>query len=298
MQIRRFFLVLISFLFFGIPIFGQDLCQGFIINKLTREKIPFVTISLLNDNRGTNADDQGMFHLCINKLNNDTLIVSSVGYKYLKIPVRNLPLNMVLELEEKRNILPEVIIGKKSIMSSLILNEFSQCGNNYYTTSGVITQMAQHFQAPIENSQLSEINICKLGDNSLFRIRIYSMDSINKIPSEDIADTIIEVKSSKRHVHINLEKFNIVIPKKDFFIAIEWIKIPYNERKEKSNMYGNGTTISYQYSPFLCYRDRKIANFTDSDNTVEVLQKGYNNRWMRLSLKKSRALLISAKIKY
>jgi len=285
---------LLLFIFFPIISFGQVVFNGEVISRSSSLIIPFATVGFIKNNSGTNADEHGKFTLSPSKFENDTLIISCVGYKTLKVDISKFPMNMRFELENKEITLNEIIIGKQYNKSSPFLNEFTNCGINYYTTSGYIAEVAQHFKTDVNNSLLSEINICKSSDNALFRIRVYSMDSVRKIPLFDLADTIIEVKSTRRHVHLDLEKYKILIPNKDFFVSVEWLKIKSNERESKRVINGI-KTIYFQYSPFLSFKEKN--NLLDYGNSISVWQKDYKGKWIKF-YPENGVLLISAKVKY
>jgi hypothetical protein len=277
------------FLIFPLISYGQNNYYGDIIDKNTKEKIPFATIGLIKENTGINADENGRFAL-VSRYESDTLIISSIGYESLKFSVNMLPLNMLFELQKKSITLKDILIVQYK--KSETINEFSNCGISYYKTSGMVSQVAQQFQSPAANSLLSEINICKSDDHSLFRIRVYSMDSLSGLPSIDLADTIIEIKTARKHVHIDVAKYNIYIPGRDFFVAIEWLKIPYNENKEKIKK-GSLTNVSSTYSPSIAYKPESRV-LSDIGKPIKVWQKLYTGNWIKLSGR----LLISATVKY
>lgn len=280
-------------LFFPLITNSQIIYTGNIINKTTGQKIPFATVGLLKENIGTNADQEGNFSLTKGKYKNDTLIISCVGYEPSKFPVDNLPSNSQFEIQERKILLSNIIL-QSNYKSSSILNDYANCGFSSYTSSGSVTQIAQHLQLPVANSLLSEILICKEGDNSLFRIRVYDMDSITVKPSNDLADTIIEINSGKRHVQVKLEKYNIIIPGKDFFVGIEWLYIPSNKSKIKAKK--DGQKISYtQYSPFIFFKNRKIGN-DNPEKSLEAWQLDFRRKWIRTY--QDWVFLISAKVKY
>lgn len=280
-------------LLFPLITHSQIIYKGNIVNKITKEKIPFATVGLTKENIGTNADENGKFSLTSKKYVTDSLVISCVGYETSKFSVDNLPSNLQFEISE-RQIELRTIIVKNNFKSSYTLNDYSNCGFNSYTSSGSVTQIAQHLQSPIANSLLSEINICKEADNSLFRIRVYDMDPISGKPSFDLADTIIEVKSGKRHVKINLEKYNIVIPEKDFFVGIEWLYIPFNENNVKGKK--DGQKINYsRYNPFIFFRNRG-CNKDNLEKSLEAWQLDFRRKWIRMY--QDWVFLISATVKY
>jgi hypothetical protein len=267
--------------------------KGDIINKRTKEKVPFATVGLMKENTGINADEEGRFSLLSTKHDRDTLIISSVGYETSKFPVEEVLSNTQFEISEKPIALRPVIVNN-NYKAAVTLNDFSNCGFNSYTSSGSVTQVAQHFRSPVENTLLSEIDICKRNDNSLFRIRIYDMDPVKGTPSTDLADTIIEIKSGKKHAHIDLEPYNIIIPGKDFFIAIEWLYIPYNAEKVKVKMNGE-TTTRFWYNPDLFFKSH-TSNDPGGETYLKNWQLDYRGKW--LPLNPNWVMLISAKVKY
>lgn len=70
---------------------AQVTYQGILINKINKVAVPFATVGLINENIGTTALEDGTFTLRSQKgLNNDTLIISCVGYTTLKLPISQL----------------------------------------------------------------------------------------------------------------------------------------------------------------------------------------------------------------
>jgi hypothetical protein len=288
-------------LFFPILTVAQTNYNGIISNKSTKQKIPFASVGLMKENIGTNANEDGSFQLVSNNVKkNDTLIISCIGFQTLKIPADNKSIEtLTIELIEIETILKEVIVTGKKYNNISTLNEFSNCGTNFFGTSGIATQLAQHFTAPSNNSILKEIKICRFSipliapDKTVFRIRVYEMDTITKAPSNNLTDQIIEVKTRGKYIQLNLEKYNIYIPNKDFFVAIEWLKIPFNEERTKMKM-SDGKTIE-----LLTYRPS--IGWTDNINpTMEAWTLDYKNIWRKVSVihNKKTNISIEAIVKY
>lgn len=77
------FLVFIIALLFANPFFSQekDRFSFKILDNKTRDPISFATVVLKRLNKGTHADVNGVFHLPIYVKENDTMTISSIGYK-------------------------------------------------------------------------------------------------------------------------------------------------------------------------------------------------------------------------
>ena len=95
--------------------------------------------------------------------------------------------------------------------------------------------------------------------------------------------------------YIDLEKYDIILPEKDFFVAIEWIKIPYNESKMKIK-YNGKKIIQTQYSPSIFFKERN-DNSSDFINPLDIWQLTYQGKWIKF-FPKDGILLLSVKVKY
>lgn len=253
----------------------------------------------MKENIGTNANEDGKFTLLSQGIKeNDTLIISCVGYSTQKLPIDKVNrIGLVIELTEQVTILNEVVVKNKTSWTTETLNDFSKCGNSFITSSGYQTQLAQHFEVKEENSILTEIKICRMAfglidpEKTIFRIRIYDIDSITKSPSTDLCDQIIEVKTRNKIININLEKYKIRIPSKDFFVAVEWLKIPYNE--SKSRMKVNGKEVEHiTYKPSIGWTD-------NLNSKMEAWSLDYKNVWRPMfKMNNKTSVSISASVKY
>jgi len=292
--------LLLTMLCFPFFTTAQTNYQGTITNQSTKQIVPFASVGLMKENIGTNANEAGSFQLVSNNsIKNDTLLISCIGFQTLKIPVDRIANNkLTIELTELIGILKEVIVTGRKYITSTTLNAFSNCGNHFFGTSGYMIQLAQHFSAPVSNSVLKEIKICRMGnfligaEKTIFRIRVYDMDSISKAPSSDLIDQIIEVKTKSQNIQLNLEQYNIYIPNKDFFVAIEWLKIPYNEERGKEK------TQDGKIIEFLRYRPS--IGWTDNPNpTMEAWMLDYKNIWRKVGkITNKTSVSIAATVKY
>ncbi|TAF49497.1 MAG: carboxypeptidase-like regulatory domain-containing protein [Sphingobacteriia bacterium] len=290
---------LIIVLVFPLNLFSQVTFEGKVINANSKAIIPFATIGLIKENIGTNANEDGQFTLQSKGTEqNDTLTISCIGYKAQKIPTRQKSeIGLIIELTEHTKILDEVVVKTKTTWTTETLNDFSKCGNHFITTSGYQTQLAQHFEVKEENSTLTEVKICRMSnaflypEKTIFRIRIYDIDKITKSPSTDLCDQIIEVKTNSKVIDINLEKYKILIPSKDFFVAVEWLKIPYNESKSKIKV--NGKEVDH-----TTYRPN-IGWTNTANSKMEAWWLDYKNNWRPVtSITNKTSVSISATVKY
>ena len=288
---------LLCFLFPAITL-GQAAYKGNIVNKKTNEKVSFATVGLVIENIGTNADEDGKFVLTAKAGNpNDTMTISCVGYETLKIAVSKLP--GIIELEERQTMLANFSITSKVKCVYIKLND-SECGNVSITTRGFQTHVARLFTTTSDNAILTEVEVCKSNPifenhKTIFRLRFYDMDTITKAPSTELCNEIIEVKTSSKTTNVNVEKYKISIPNKNFFVAVEWLKIPYNENVEKVTSDGK-KEVRVTYRPNISCTNALHGNNHREVREYAVWGLGYQNKWFPMVFIKD--ISISATIKY
>jgi len=292
----RIAIIILLFPFFA---FGQSTIRGKVVNSKNKMAIPFATVGLINENIGTTASEEGFFQFVTIQIRNvDTLIISCIGFKTLKLPYDfTEKADITIEITEQVTVLNEVVVSNKNNWISVILNDFSNCGNSFITSSGFQTQLAQHFQVKEENSLLTDIKICRMSialldpEKTIFRVRVYDIDTLTKSPSTDLCDQIIEIKTRSKFITLNLEKYKIHIPNKDFFVAIEWLKIPFNQSKSKMKV--NGKEVEHMTF-------RPSIGWTDNDNSkMEAWSLDYKNIWRPMFKMNSKtSVSISATVTY
>lgn len=287
------------FILISCPCFvsGQTLLKGKIADTKTGLGVAYATIGLAKENRGLNADENGSFILKSN-LPGDSIIASSVGYYSHKIAIADFLRDTLILLKQKEKALADVIIENKKNWTTTTLNRPKKCADYGLVTTGFQTQVAQHLQAPVSNCFLSAVRICTnqpaflFHETSVFRIRIYDRDSVTGSPTDDLCDEIIEINSKNRVVNINLEPYKIRIPHKDFFIAVEWLKIPLNYEDQKQKIKEEKATTD-----IVVYRP-SIGIIEHPKDALDTWMLTYRYKWSRMYNGKDNTTAISATVKY
>jgi hypothetical protein len=247
-RLLRILLFLAALLTFQVA-FAQTPITGKVIQKDTKEPVPYATIGLAKKNTGTNANERGEFSFDVGTgVAGDTIIISSVGYETVRTPFENITVPFDIGLEKKFQNLPDVIV--KDNWRSTILNDSKGCGDFPVVSTGYHTQLAQPFEFPVAEVFLKSVEVC-MGSAKhtstpfLYRIRIYGLDTLTGGPGEDLVNEAIELRSKGKIQKIDLSGYHIKVPGKKFFVALEWIIIPSNEYgssgEEKLHGPGMGT---------------------------------------------------------
>ena len=251
--------------------FSQKTIRGHVLDKHTSTPVQYASVAIIKANVATNADSSGHFVFNYPVRFPDTLLISSVGYFDERVPLLNYNDEPIIKLRPNRISLDSLTI--LAYRTNETINDFSSCGNTSYTTNGTVTQVAQLYSAPKPFCKINALEICKTSGYDRFRIRIYRVDSSGRLkPGDELIDEVIEVRSRRARVKIDLARYNIVLPGRDFFVAFEWLFIPENAHKIKDRSMDGRQIRSFEYGPYLGIR-------TSPQTNAYVVYRSYDGKW-------------------
>lgn len=204
--------------------------KGVVKDSITKEPIAYAAIVDVINSTGTNSNEKGEFELST-KESNSKITVSCLGYESKVISISGF--NEIL-LKPKDETIQSVIISNKKMTSEIVVGEyknskmgFSNGGSNHVWAKYIkfSDKVKKHpFIKEIEFTTRSRVKNAKL------KLRFYNADSLGK-PNGDLIydEIIITVKKGKNNNNINLEKYNILIPKEGIFIGFENLIIEENK---------------------------------------------------------------------
>jgi len=235
--------------------YAQKVNTFHVVDSSTGKPVPYTSISILKAKLAITTEADGVFNIP-GKLGalRDTITLNAQTYAPLKLALSKLATVDTIRLTK--------VIGKHSevknkFSAKLILNNYLADDIGLY--AGVATddasfnylQIAQRFAASTTNNRLASITINKTSDWMLtkFRIRIYDIDPANGGPGADLFGGIIDVDNQdyvndflnrrsdytsyveSKKTTIDLNRYNIIIPHKNFFVAVEWLRDFFNASK-------------------------------------------------------------------
>jgi hypothetical protein len=279
---------IVFFLLLPISSYAQVIFNGKVVENFTGNAIPYATIGLVKQNVGTNANEKGEFIIASKQPDIDTLIISCIGYTTVRLPVKELKANPTVSLTVSEKRLRTVVIKNKWTYGEVgKYNGYKDC----FTSNGYQSQVAKKFTAPFANTFLEAVQIrtTKSQGESMFRLRIYDVDSLTKGPGEELTDTLIQVNAQKGMTLIDMSPYQVWLPRNYFFVAIEWLLIPFNEHRFSAKYEGSKQEF-LNYNPCICFT-------TDPPSVPdEMWGLAYSGKWQRQSQYYS--LAISATVKY
>lgn len=204
---------------------------GKIINSKTNEIIPYATIAIPQNNKGTISDSLGNFKLTINEQDlNCKIYISALGYfnDSLQINEKNLDEVLIINLRPKTYSLTEIkVTPQKYKLFKFGITKPNKKGWWNYGMPGL--QRAIY----IPNNNKTE---CIISDLNVFidtvgfpeapvRVRIYSVKNNNIEPDVDLLRSNVIIRNSKggEFVTVDLSSHQIVFPENGLFVGIEWL---------------------------------------------------------------------------
>jgi CarboxypepD_reg-like domain len=106
----------VSFLFIATCGFSQEyfLLKGKVLDQKSKEELPYANINVKNFSIGTVSNESGEFEFSVPiDLENDTLVVSYIGYKTFGERISNLTESKTIYLEESPIVLSEVTVSSE-----------------------------------------------------------------------------------------------------------------------------------------------------------------------------------------
>ena len=203
--------------------------SGVIIDKKTKEPLPYVNIGIVNQETGTVSDENGIFNLAIKEsFKQDTIRVSMIGYKSKILFVRDLKPKLQLELEEELSELNEVVIYAKALKKKTLGNKTeSKFLSHLFYYGELGKELGIKININKNPTYIDEFNFNisynRFSARALFRLNMYTMK--NGKPNKNILkDNIIIPVDAKQtgKVSVDLKEFDI-IAKEDLLVCLEWI---------------------------------------------------------------------------
>ncbi|MEJ8841269.1 carboxypeptidase-like regulatory domain-containing protein [Lacibacter sp. H375] len=241
--------------------------QGVCIDAESRRGVPFATVVLQKTNLFTDADSSGFFEIDI--FGDDTLLVTSIGYKDHKIAISDLKKEQTVFLQPLPVQLSEVFVGKRQSMTIGLTK-----GKKKFTMNSddcLRFEMATRINIPdnVGQFQLKSVSINGVGFNeeNPVRIHIYNVGKYGEPAFELLKkDIVITKNSSKNNVlHIDVEGQGIFLSDDQFFVGVQWIADSINKERintKKERVIGPGVYCSHYISSTVTYtRSSNLAGY-------------------------------------
>ena len=223
----KIYLSLFFLFLFSITKAQVKLIRKSVFDVETKSIVPYATIHLIKSNKYIDADAGGYFEIEISNPA-DSLIISSIGYKTLKIGLSEIDLIDSVFLDKQKVTLKELVLAKPTIKTFGILDEkkgTSSSGGSIVSRLEMTTLI--EIPAEIEFYRLSKIFIkgWNFREENPVKLHIYDVDS-NGLPGNELLTKQIIIsnnESSNKTVSIDVRNQQIFLERTDFFVGIQWM---------------------------------------------------------------------------
>ncbi|MES2808668.1 MAG: carboxypeptidase-like regulatory domain-containing protein, partial [Bacteroidota bacterium] len=252
--------ILLKSLFFTLAVLpglarAQTSYVGVVLDKNTEKPIPRATVSLVKQRLATETNDKGYFSLKTNTADQkDTLVFTCVGYQAYRIAVAayrqasaikllavNTYLNQVSISHTKRSKTLEAFSDRDIYPDEFIT--FAAPTFHIYNDDSPFIKMdafAKLFEAPETGTAIHNVQLGRGIDRKLFfytepaaatkfKLHIITVNALTGAPDSTICTKEVSLQDIKRRAIISFSPGEAIIKSTKFFIAIEWLKTPYNE---------------------------------------------------------------------
>lgn len=262
--------------------------KGVVRDSITKEPIAYAAIVYENTEIGTNANEKGEFELT--KLESNFIInVSCLGYKTKTLQISN---SNEIYLSPKQEVIQEVIISNRKNTSEIIVGKYKNSSVSFGSTKpGIIYAKYINYNNEVANHpfikkiQFSTRSMVK---NAKLKLRFLSVNQNKELIGDIIFDEIIVmVKSGTHNNVVDLEKYNIIIPKEGIFIGFEILIIEENKYEyfyTKQGETEKHKQISYEPS-IMAYEAKETNIWTIRNNKLRLITQGPNLKKEEIGLK-------------
>jgi hypothetical protein len=247
-------------------------------DSITKYPVSYATISFGNGN-GIFADDEGKFYFT-EKLypDIDSLFISALGFKDLNISVLNLPTELFMQPQASQ--LDEVLVGtklnrkfKKETLKPYLDDDYYNCWLPtieseiavYFPKTTTKDQKLSSVQFPIaleskDWKKRKRSNSEKKKFSTLFKVNFYANNE--GVPGKVLTYETIVFRATEKDgdaYNLNVEDFDIYIPKDGFFVSIQVLGytdkagklLPNKKYKEIKAKDGDIIKIPTNFRPLL-----------------------------------------------
>lgn len=228
-------LLFIALLSLGLvaPSVGQQAqIKGTIVDKDTKEPLPFTSIGLVLEQIGALSNEHGQFVVPAPSKNaTDSLIVVALGYARRAVLVKKgvaVP-NLVIEVPKRAVQLNNVVV-KAGKVKNLGLGARSDVPGEGMI-QGLPGSQYAFFVKNEKNKRLGNVRTVSfyIGENGFprepFRVRLYKADGNYNAPNTDLLteNVVVSAPQGGQWYTVDLTPYNIVAPEEGFFVAMEWV---------------------------------------------------------------------------
>jgi hypothetical protein len=267
---RRILFIVFYLVTLSITGWGQTAqIKGVIVDKDTKEPLPFTSIGLKDEQIGALSNEHGLFIVpAPTKSAQDTLLVMALGYyRKTMIVKRGVALdNVVIEVPKRAVELQGVTVRAGKIKNLGLGARTNDPGEGMI--QGLPGSQYAFFVKNDKNKRLGNVRTVSfyIGENGFprepFRVRLYKADGNYNAPNTDLLteNVVVSAPQGGQWYTVDLTPYNIMAPEEGFFVAMEWVVS--GDKFFATNFMDNYTPYGQIMRPTFEFKESRTWNYS------------------------------------
>jgi hypothetical protein len=247
------FPLFLFFVLFTCQLQAQTAIKGKIIYAKDGKPIAFASVKLMDRTNGTVSDALGNFALLMHNIRqNDTLLISSVGYENFKIPAQKAAQLSEFRLEESQKTLESVVIrsfSKEEIAGAKTENVGYFRSWNADNTGG---EIGRTFLPNHKEYQVAKVRFKVYNTYDTCIIRLHIREVVNGQPGREllrdsVAQVIKKSATAEKPYEFDLNKYNVILKQQNIFVSFEVLEGTRSDNTSRSLSFVGSEVGDYFY---------------------------------------------------
>jgi hypothetical protein len=265
-------LLLIALFFVGIVPLSQAQkveIKGVIIDKDTKEPLPFTSIGLKNEQIGALSNEHGQFVVPAPSQNMaDSLVVVALGYGRRAVLVKRgvAVASLTIELPKRAVALGNVTVKAGKVKNLGLGSRSDDPGEGMI--QGLPGSQYAFFVKNEKKKKLGNVRTVSfyIGENGFprepFRVRLYKADGNYNAPNTDLLteNVVVSAPQGGQWYTVDLTPYNIIAPEEGFFVAMEWVVS--GDKFFTTNFMDDYTPYGQIMRPTYEFKESRTWNYT------------------------------------
>ncbi|MET4074028.1 hypothetical protein ABIB44_001272 [Hymenobacter sp. UYCo722] len=243
--------------------------KGVIIDKDTKEPLPFTSIGLKNEQIGALSNEHGQFVVPAPTQNlADSLIVVALGYGRRAVLVKRgvAVASLTIELPKRAVALGNVTVKAGKVKNLGLGSRSDDPGEGMI--QGLPGSQYAFFVKNDKKKRLGNVRTVSfyIGENGFprepFRVRLYKADGNYNAPNTDLLteNVVVSAPQGGQWYTVDLTPYNIIAPEEGFFVAMEWVVS--GDKFFTTNFMDDYTPYGQIMRPTYEFKESRTWNYT------------------------------------
>ncbi|GAB3737519.1 hypothetical protein GCM10027594_18240 [Hymenobacter agri] len=243
--------------------------KGVIVDKDTKEPLPFTSVGLKNEQIGALSNEHGQFIVPAPTQNTaDSLIVVALGYGRRAVLVKRgvAVASLTIELPKRAVALSNVTVKAGKVKNLGLGSRSDDPGEGMI--QGLPGSQYAFFVKNEKKKRLGNVRTVSfyIGENGFprepFRVRLYKADGNYNAPNTDLLteNVVVSAPQGGQWYTVDLTPYNIIAPEEGFFVAMEWVVS--GDKFFTTNFMDDYTPYGQIMRPTYEFKESRTWNYT------------------------------------